>query len=123
MRRVRAAIRTTSAWASPLQQARLPFSQEGKMAEPTVPTDAELDQYILFRFAMLGIDISVLPYDDPAAQVTQLDVLEGCRDVIRGALTVLEFPLDPQYTIATYYASPQSAWTDPAKKSFFFGDK
>ena len=93
------------------------------MAEPTVPTDAELDQYILFRFGMLGIDISVLPYDDPAAAVTQLDVLESCRDVIRNALTVLEYPLDPQYTIATYYASPQSAWTDPAKKTFFFGDK
>jgi hypothetical protein len=91
------------------------------MAEPTVPTDDELDQYILFRFGMLGVDISVLPYDDPDALVTQLDVLEGCRGVIRNALTVLEFPLDPQYTIATYYASPQSAWTDPDKKSFFFG--
>jgi hypothetical protein len=83
------------------------------MADPTTPTDDELNAFILFRFAMLGIDISVLPFDDPDAQVDQVTVLEGCRDTIRQALTLLEYDLDAQSHIATYYAAPQSAWTTP----------
>ena len=87
------------------------------MAEPTTPTDEELNEFILFRLGMLGVDISVLPFDDDDALVTQQDVLASCRSTIRNARTVLEFPLDAQYTIATYYASPQSAWTDPDRDS------
>jgi hypothetical protein len=83
------------------------------MAVPTTPTDAELDAYILFTFGMLGIDISVLPPDDPDAPADQAGVLEACRDRIRDNLEVLEFALDPQYHLATYYASPQAAWTKP----------
>lgn len=81
------------------------------MAEPTTPTDTELDDYILFTLGMLGIDISVLPALDPAALVDQSDVLSACRNRIRQNLQVLEFELDPQYHLATYYASPQAAWT------------
>jgi hypothetical protein len=83
------------------------------LAIPTTPTDAELDAYILFRFGMLGIDISVLPFDDPDAQVDQVSVLQGCRSALRQSLQLLEYELDQQKHIATYYASPQSAWTTP----------
>ena len=83
------------------------------MAVPTTPTDAELDAYILFTFGMLGIDISVLPLDDSSAPADQAGVLEACRERIRDNLEVLEFELDPQYHLATYYASPQAEWTKP----------
>ncbi len=86
------------------------------MAEPTNPTDAELDEYILFTFGMLGIDISVLPALDPAALVDQSDVLSACRARLRQNLQVLEYELDPQYHLATYYASPQAAWIKPRTK-------
>lgn len=83
------------------------------MADPTTPTDAELDAFIAFRLGMLGIDLSVLPFDDPDAPVDQLSCYETMRSTLRNNIVLMEFPLDPQYTIATYYASPQSAWTDP----------
>lgn len=86
------------------------------MAEPTVPTDAELDEYILFTLGMLGIDISVLPASDPDALVDQADVLSSCRGRIRNNLQVLQLELDPQYNLATYYASPQAAWTSTRSK-------
>lgn len=85
------------------------------MAVPTNPTDAELDAYILFRFAMLGIDISVLPYEDDDAQVDQVSVLSSCRSTLRQSLQLLEYELDIQTHIATYYASPQWAWTQPGE--------
>jgi hypothetical protein len=66
------------------------------MATPTQPTDAELDDYIRFTLAMLGIDLSVLPLDDPDAAVDQADVLSACRSRIRQNLEVLELELDPQ---------------------------
>lgn len=83
------------------------------MAIPTNPTDAELDAYILFRFGMLGIDISVLPYEDSNAQVDQVSVLSSCRSTLRQSLQLLQYELDVQKHIATYYASPQYAWTTP----------
>lgn len=81
------------------------------MAEPTNPTDAELDEFIQFQLGMLGIDLSVLPVQDAAALMDQARVLSACRDRIRQNLQVLEFPLDPQFHLATYYASPQAQWT------------
>lgn len=83
------------------------------MAVPSNPTDAELDDYILFTLAMHGIDISVLPVSDDDALVDQAAVLEACRDRLRQNLEVLEFELDPQYHLASYYASPQMQWTTP----------
>lgn len=83
------------------------------MADPTNPTDAELDAYIQFRLGMLGIDLSVLPVDDPSAPADQVRAFSTMRSTLRNQIQLLEFPLDPQYTIATYYASPQLAWTDP----------
>jgi len=83
------------------------------MAQPTNPTDAELDAFIAFRLGMLGIDLSVLPYDDPSAPVDHVRAYAAMRSTLRSQIQLLEFPLDPQETIATYYASPQLAWTDP----------
>ena len=83
------------------------------MAEPTNPTDAELDAFIRFRLGMLGIDLSVLPVSDSSAPADQARALASMRTLLRQNLQVLEYPLDPQADIATYYASPQLAWTDP----------
>jgi hypothetical protein len=97
-----------------------PKGEASDMAVPSNPTDAELDAYILFRFAMLGIDISVLPFQDPNAQVDQVSVLQACRQTLRQSLQLLEYELDPQAHVATYYASPQWAWTqldDEGRKS------
>lgn len=83
------------------------------MAQPTTPTDAELDAFIAFRLGMLGIDLSVLPFDDPSAPADQVRAYAAMRSTLRSQIELLEFPLDPQETIATYYASPQLAWTEP----------
>ena len=88
------------------------------MATPTNPTDAELDAYILTYLGMLGVDISVLPVSDENALVDQDAVLSACRNRIRQNLAVLEFELDVQYHLASYYATPQYFWaTEP--KHFF----
>jgi len=91
-------------------------TEETFMAVPTNPTDAELDDYIFFVFGMLGIDISVLPASDPTALVDQAAVLSACRARLRQNLQVLEYELDPQYHLASYYASPQAAWIAPRSK-------
>jgi hypothetical protein len=83
------------------------------LADPTTPTDAELDAFIQFRLGMLGIDLSVLPVNDPSAPADQVRAFSSMRSTLRNQIQLLEFPLDPPYTIATYYASPQLAWTDP----------
>jgi hypothetical protein len=88
------------------------------MAEPSEPTDAELDEFIRFTLAMYGIDISVLPALDDDALVDQASVLEACRNRIRQNLEVLEFELDPQYHLASYYASPQMQWTTPIPRRY-----
>src|SRR5690606_10552557 len=63
------------------------------MAQPTNPTDAELDAFIAFRLGMLGIDLSVLPYDDPSAPVDHVRAYAAMRSTLRSQIQLLEFPL------------------------------
>lgn len=47
------------------------------------PTDAELDAYILTRLEALGVDLSVLPGDDPDAPADRKRILRSARRFLR----------------------------------------
>lgn len=58
--------------------------QEGSQERP-VPelSDQELDRYIRTRLALAGVDLSVLPEDDPGAPADQVRVLRSARRFLR----------------------------------------
>jgi hypothetical protein len=65
----------------------LPFMP---VAAPRVePTDAELDAYILTRLSLAGVDLSVLPSDDPSAPADRRRILQSARAFLRGTPPVL----------------------------------
>ena len=81
------------------------------MAVP-VPTDAELDAVAKTMWALLGIDISVLPVNDPTAIVDQARCLSNARSTLRGEVAIMDYAaLDPQGDIAVLYPVPFSEWT------------
>jgi hypothetical protein len=81
------------------------------------PTDAELDQLALTYWALLGIDISVLPVSDPAAVVDQARCLSSARSTLRQEVPITTYAgLDPQADIATLYPVPFSEWTKPERR-------
>ena len=60
-------------------------------------SDEALDGHILARLGLLGVDLTVLPEDDPGAPVDQRRVLASARRFLRttpGAIA--DFPLDAQ---------------------------
>lgn len=60
-------------------------------------SDPELDAYILTRLRLAGVDLSVLPVDDPDAPADQRRVLAGARRFLRGTPgTIAGFAMDPQ---------------------------
>ena len=69
------------------------------MAIPA-PTDAELDALAQSYWALLGIDISVLPENDPTAIVDQARCLSNARSTLRAEGPIMDFPgLDPQIEV------------------------
>ena len=81
------------------------------MAVPA-PTDAELDTVAKTYWALLGIDISVLPVNDPAAIVDQARCLSSARSTLRAEATIMDYAgLDPQADIAVLYPTSFSEWT------------
>lgn len=46
-------------------------------------TDEELDAWILTRLAAVGVDLSVLPEDDPDAPADRRGILAGARRFLR----------------------------------------
>lgn len=90
---------------------RSPASQPGPQ-ERDRPTDAELDWHVLTRLKNLGIDLSVLPYDDEDAPMDQKRVLAMARRFLRGTIQALnDFELDPQEHPPVLYPAPGTAWT------------
>ncbi|MEV4625058.1 hypothetical protein AB0J90_02035 [Micromonospora sp. NPDC049523] len=81
------------------------------MAVPPAPTDQELDVYIRTRYALLGIDISVLPEDDPAAPMDQARVFSSARSVIRQDAVINAYPTDQQADVPTLYPVQLAQWT------------
>ncbi len=76
------------------------------------PTDDELDTYILTRFDLLGIDISVLPEDDDDAVMDQATVLSNARSIIRDDVDIADVEIDAQFHVPALYPSPMWTWTE-----------
>ncbi|SVD18706.1 uncharacterized protein METZ01_LOCUS371560, partial [marine metagenome] len=66
---------------------------------PPVPNDDELNAYIQTRYALLGIDISVLPEVDPEAPMDQERLLANARLILRQDAEVAAFQIDPQFNL------------------------
>lgn len=69
-------------------------------------TDEELDTHITTRLKLLGVDLSVLPEDDPEAPVDRRRILASARRFLRstpGAIADLD--LDPQDAPPLMYPS------------------
>ena len=86
------------------------------MTKPPVPrrdpTDEELDRYILTRYALMGIDVSVLPEVDPDAPMDLQRLLENGRTILRQDVTAAEFEIDPQFNLPVAHPAPFTKWTE-----------
>ncbi len=76
------------------------------------PSDTELDQYIRTRYALIGVDISVLPQADPEAPMDQERLLENGRSILRQDAAAADFYLDPQDYLPVPHPAPFVAWTE-----------
>jgi hypothetical protein len=64
---------------------------------PQELTDAELDAHILARLELLGVDLSVLPDDDPEAPADRARILDSARRFLRGTPPAIAgFEMDVQ---------------------------
>lgn len=79
------------------------------MAVP--PTDEDLNAYILTRFALMGIDISVLPASDPSAPMDQARVLTAARTTLRQDAEIAAYTPYQQADLAVLYPAPFAKWT------------
>ena len=78
---------------------------------PPVPTDEELNDYILTRYALLGIDISVLPESDEDAPMDQDRLLANARTILRQDAEAANVAIDPQFHLPNPFPAPFTAWT------------
>lgn len=76
------------------------------------PDDEELNRYIRTRYALLGIDISVLPASDPEAPMDQERLLANGRSILRQDVVAADFEIDPQFTLPVPHPAPFVAWTE-----------
>lgn len=73
-------------------------------------TDEELDAYIRARLKHAGVDLSVLPEDDPDAPADQRSILEGARRFLRSTPpAILGFEPDIQFVAPAMYPAAQGA--------------
>lgn len=86
--------------------------QERAPTTPPVPTDEELDRYIRTRYALLGVDISVLPESDEEAPMDQERLLANGRSILRQDVVAADFVIDPQFHLPVTHPAPFVAWTD-----------
>ena len=80
------------------------------------PTDDELNAHILTRFALLGIDISVLPEDDDDAVMDQASVLANARSILRTEVEIADAQIDAQFHVPALYPAPMSVWTEEDRR-------
>ena len=78
---------------------------------PAEPTDDELDRYILTRYALLGIDVSVLPESDAEAPMDLERLLANGRSILRQDVVAANFEIDPQFHLPVPHPAPFTAWT------------
>lgn len=78
----------------------------------TPPTDAELDAYILTRLRLIGIDISVLPVNDPSAPADQTRVISSTRNILRNTVPAISnYVANVQEVPPALYPAPLTEWT------------
>ncbi len=71
-------------------------------------TDEELDAYILTRLKSLGVDLGVLPEDEPDAPADRRRVLMGARRFLRSTpQAILAWEPDPQAVTPVLYPASQ----------------
>lgn len=79
--------------------ARSPDPQHAgvRPRHPVLDLDDEaLDRWILTRLTLTGVDLGVLPEDDPGAPADQVRILRSARSFLRSTLPVLHaVDLDP----------------------------
>jgi hypothetical protein len=80
------------------------------------PTDEQLDVYIRTRYALLGVDISVLPESDPDAPMDQERLLANGRSILRQDVVAADFEIDPQFNLPVPHPAPFVAWTEEADR-------
>ena len=78
---------------------------------PAEPTDEELDVYIRTRYALLGIDISVLPESDSDAVMDQERLLRNGRGILRADAEAADFQFDAQFDLPMPFPPQLRAWT------------
>ena len=83
-----------------------------RQVPPLPPTDEELDVFIRTRYALLGVDISVLPESDGDAPMDQERLLANGRSILRQDVVVADFEIDPQFHLPVPYPAPFTAWTE-----------
>jgi hypothetical protein len=67
-------------------------------------SDEELDAYILTRLRSLGVDLGVLPEDDPDAPADRKRILMGARRFLRSTpQAILAWEPDPQAVAPAMY--------------------
>ena len=72
-------------------------------------TDEELDAWILTRLRTAGVDLGVLPEDDPAAPADRRRILAGARRFLRSTPpAILDFEPDPQTVPPAMYPAAVS---------------
>jgi hypothetical protein len=79
---------------------------------PPEPTDEELNVYIRTRYALLGIDISVLPVSDRNAPMDQERLLQNGRQILRQEVEAANFKIDPQFAVPMPFPPQLRAWTE-----------
>ena len=80
------------------------------------PTDEELNTYIRTRYALLGVDISVLPESDPDAPMDQERLLANGRSILRQDVVAADFEIDPQFNLPVPHPAPFVAGTEEADR-------
>ncbi len=77
------------------------------------PDDEELDRFILARLRLAGVDLSVLPEDDPEAPADRKRVLAAARTFLRSTPPrIAELELDPLGAPPAMYPAELGVWTD-----------
>lgn len=80
-------------------------------------SDEELDAHILTRLRLLGVDLTVLPEDDPEAPADQRRILASARRFLRSTPSAIaEFVMDPQAVPPIMYpAASSEGWPDAGR--------
>lgn len=77
-------------------------------------SDHQLDEYVLARLKSLGVDLSVLPEDDPESPADRKRILASARSFLRSTPeAIAAFRMDPQEVVPGMYPAVRGGRSDP----------